>query len=473
MFLYNDMTAKKERFEPLEPGKVSFYACGPTVYDFFHIGNARPFIIFDALRRYFESRGLTVSFVQNFTDIDDKMITRAAQLGISVQELADKYIAAYYEDADKLGIHRATINPCATKEIPAIIDLISELIKKGHAYPSDDGVYFEVDTFKEYGKLSKQNLEDLNAGARVEVGEHKRNPLDFAIWKFQKPGEPAWDSPWGAGRPGWHIECSAMASRHLGTTIDIHGGGSDLIFPHHENEIAQSEAAHDREFARYWIHNGYVMVDREKMSKSLGNFFTVHDVLQKYPSAVIRLFMLSAHYRSPINFSNETLDQAKHAHERLVNGVSELTFALRSRPCSDEMPCEEDLDLRRAIEEASKLYDCCMQDDFNTAGALGAIFDAIYATNVSLRRTKSTDYKGLEEALAFLKDADSVMGILGLCDDDDTTVDAAKIEALIAERTEARKTKNFARSDEIREELSAMGIVLEDTSSGTRWKKKI
>jgi cysteinyl-tRNA synthetase len=468
MQLHNDLSGAKEPFEPQEPGHVTFYTCGPTVYDYFHIGNARPFIVFDVLRRYFEFKGLLVTFIQNFTDVDDKMIQRAEQTGVTVPELAEKYIAAYYEDADALGIKRATFNPRATREIPAIIDMISRLVENGHAYPADGDVYFEVDSCPSYGKLSKQNLDDLHAGARVEVDERKRQPLDFALWKSRKPGEPAWESPWGMGRPGWHIECSAMAHRYLGDTIDIHGGGSDLMFPHHENEIAQSEAANGKPFARFWIHNGYLMIDQQKMSKSLGNFFTVRDVRQEYSTPVIRLFMMSAHYRSPINFSRDTLDQAENAHSRLKNGWAEIIFALKTRPC-DVVPCEPDVELRRATDEAKRLFDDCMQDDFNTAGAIGAVFDVIYATNVSLARPGGIDYETVEAAADFLRAVDGVMGIIGM-DDEPHGQDEEEIEALIAERDDARRAKNFRRSDEIRDALGRRGIILEDTPQGTRWK---
>lgn len=471
LLLHNDLTGNKELFEPLVPGEVSFYVCGPTVYDYFHIGNARPFIVFDVLRGYLESRGLRVNYVQNFTDIDDKMIQRANQMGVTVAELADKFISEYYDDADSLLIGRATSNPRATHEIPAIVSMIVKLIEKGHAYEADGDVYFEVATFERYGRLSRQNLDDLNSGARVEIDERKRHPLDFALWKSQKPGEPAWDSPWGLGRPGWHIECSAMAEKHLGETIDIHGGGSDLVFPHHENEIAQSEAAHDKDFARFWIHNGYLMVDREKMSKSLGNFFTVRDVRAKYPAVVIRLFMLSAHYRSPINFSTETLDQASHAYERLRNGWAEISFALETRPC-DVVPCERDDELRNAIQDALNLFHECMEDDFNTAGAIGAVFDLIRATNISLGRQGGIDYKTVEDAADFLRMVDKVMGIFGLNEEKrEKSPESAEIEELIQEREEARRNKNFAKSDEIRDALASRGITLEDTPQGTRWKR--
>jgi cysteinyl-tRNA synthetase len=465
------MSAGKESFEPLEPGAVSFYVCGPTVYDYFHIGNARPFIVFDVLRRYLEFNGLKVNFVQNFTDVDDKMIQRAHQLGITVPELAERFIEAYYEDADALGIRRATHNPRATQEIPAIIAIIEKLIDRGHAYEAGGDIYFEVSTFQNYGKLSKQNLEDLDSGARVEVDERKRHPLDFALWKAQKPGEPAWESPWSMGRPGWHIECSAMATRYLGETIDIHGGGSDLIFPHHENEVAQSECAHGRTFARFWIHNGYVMLDREKMSKSLGNFFTVREVRAKYSTPVIRLFMLSAHYRSPINFSEETLEQAKSAYERLRNGWAEISYALEARPC-DVVPCERDDGLREAIKDAMELFVESMDDDFNTAGAIGAIFDIIRATNSSLGRQGGIDYETVEEAANFLRSVDDIMGILQIDSmERSRESETDEIDTLIKERNEARARKDFARSDEIRKSLSDRGIILEDTPQGTRWKK--
>lgn len=469
--LYNDLSGRKETFEPLVPGEVSFYVCGPTVYDYFHIGNARPFVVFDVLRRYMESKGLRVKYIQNFTDIDDKMIQRAHELGVSARELACRYIDAYYEDADGLGIRRATENPCATAEIPAIIDLIERLVSKGHAYEAGKDVYFDVASFPAYGKLSGQNLDDLQAGARVEVGECKRNPLDFALWKAQKPGEPAWESPWGMGRPGWHIECSAMAHHHLGETIDIHGGGADLMFPHHENEIAQSEAANGKPFARFWIHNGYLMIDREKMSKSLGNFFTVRDVRAKYSTAAIRLFILSAHYRSPLSFSEETLIQATGASERLRNGWVEISFALSRRPC-DRLPCHTDENLRRAIADAKSLFDECMCDDFNTAGAIGAVFDLIRSANTSLGQPGGIDYEAVSEAAAFLRTVDDVMGVLRIDEiEEENDAKTREIDALIAERDEARRSKNFTRSDEIRDDLQRRGILLEDTPMGTRWKR--
>lgn len=358
--VYNDLTRKKETFVPVEPGKVRFYVCGPTVYNFFHIGNARPFVLFDVFRRYLESIGYEVTYVQNFTDIDDKMINRANEMGITVAELAEKYIAEYYADADALGIRRATVNPRATHEIPAIIDIIEKLIEKGHAYEADGDVYFSVPSFPEYGKLSKQSLEELNAGARIEVDERKKSPLDFALWKAAKPGEPFWESPWGKGRPGWHIECSAMSTKYLGKTIDIHGGGSDLIFPHHENEIAQSECANDAQFVKYWLHNAYLLIDKEKMSKSLGNFLTVRDAREKISPLVLRFFLMSVHYRSPLNFSQEGLDHAKAALERLNNCRTDMLFALDNRPAG-----EADAALREAVKTAQEGFTESMDDDLH------------------------------------------------------------------------------------------------------------
>lgn len=451
----------------MTPGRVAFYVCGPTVYDYFHIGNARPFILFDVLRRYMEARGLKVDYIQNFTDIDDKMIARASASDITVAELADRFISEYYQDADALGIRRATVNPRATHEIDAIIDIVSRLIERGHAYKAADGVYFSVASWPTYGSLSKQNIDELQAGARVDASEVKRDPLDFAVWKAQKPGEPAWDSPWGPGRPGWHIECSAMACRHLGPTIDIHAGGSDLIFPHHENEIAQSEAANGAPFARFWIHNGYLMIDREKMSKSLGNFRTVRELRTSWSRPVIRLFMLSAHYRSPLNFSADTLEQAARAHERLSNGVFELRDALRNAQGSAADMTDDTL--RIEIRAAWELFDRSMCDDFNTAGAVGALFDAIRTVNAALR-SDDRDMSALQGAWDFFEYVDDIMGILDLHEHNDNA-DDKEIDALIAERAAARKNKDYKRSDEIRDELTALGIILEDTAQGTRWKR--
>jgi len=466
LVVYNDLSREKEEFKPLEEGKVKFYVCGPTVYNYFHIGNARPFVMFDIFRRYLEYLGYEVTFVQNFTDIDDKMITRAHETGVTVDELAEQFIAAYYEDADALGIKRATHNPRATREIGEIIKIVSALIEKGHAYEVDGDVYFSVMSFPEYGKLSKQSIEELRSGVRVDIDDRKKDPVDFALWKSGKQGEPTWESPWGKGRPGWHIECSAMSTKYLGESIDIHGGGSDLIFPHHENEIAQSEAANGCRFVKYWLHNAYLMIDMEKMSKSLGNFKTVRDIREKYNPLVLRFFLLSAHYRSPINFSQEALEQSRGALERIKNSYEDLIFAL-SR-CNPGV-CDEKL--RRSVEEARCCFCEAMNDDFNTAGALGNVFDLVHAVNVHLTEGDKPDKEGLEAALKLFEDVNGIFGIFakGRTSDHEN----AEIEAMIKERSKARETKNFARSDEIRATLASRGIILEDTPQGTRWKKSI
>jgi len=465
LVVYNDLTRKKELFETIEKGKVRFYVCGPTVYDFFHIGNARPFVLFDLFRRYLEATGYEVKFVQNFTDIDDKMIRRANEMGITVPELAEKFIAEYFEDADALGIKRADIHPRATHEIEEIIKIVKTLIEKGHAYEKDGDVYFSVVSFPEYGKLSKQSIDELVSGARIEVDERKNNPLDFALWKASKPGEPFWESPWGNGRPGWHIECSAMSTKYLGDSIDIHGGGSDLVFPHHENEIAQSECASGCQFVKYWLHNAYIMIDKEKMSKSLGNFMTVRDIRNKFNPLVLRYFLLSAHYRSPINFSKEGLDQAQSALERINNCYSDLNFAVTNRKT-----CGKDNALAEAVAKASIGYTDAMDDDFNTAGALGSVFDVVRAVNVHLTENDGFCEEGLKSAKDFLDNVNCVFGFFhSECDE----VADGEIEALLDERTEARKSKNFKRSDEIRDMLASKGIIIEDTPQGARWKKQI
>lgn len=462
--VYNDLTRTKEKFVPLEEGKVRFYVCGPTVYNFFHIGNARPFVLFDVFRRYLESLGYEVTFIQNFTDIDDKMIRRANEEGTTVSELAERFIAEYYRDADALGIHRATVNPRATQEMPAIIDVIKRLIEKGHAYEIDGDVYFSVESFKDYGRLSKQSVDELMSGARVEVDERKREPLDFALWKGAKPGEPFWESPWGKGRPGWHIECSAMSNKYLGSTIDIHGGGSDLIFPHHENEIAQSECANDAHFVRYWLHNAYLLIDKEKMSKSLGNFLTVRDVRQRVSPLVLRFLLMSVHYRSPLNFSAEGLEHAKGAVERLNNCCTDLIFALENRSAG-----EKDEALRSALKENEEGFTASMDDDFNTAGAFGFIFENVRAVNVHLSEHEAVDREGLEAAKAFFDKTNDILGYL--MKEEKEGGENAEIDELVAERSAARKAKNFKRSDEIRDTLAAKGIIIEDTPQGPRWKR--
>jgi len=478
--LYNDLTRKKEPFVPLTPGRVTFYSCGPTVYDFFHIGNARPFIVFDVLRRYLEHLGYEVTFVQNFTDIDDKMIQRAHSEGIEVSDLAARFIGEYYKDADALGIRRADVAPLATEHMPEIIGIIRKIVEKGHAYVSDGDVYFDVRSWPGYGKLCKQGLDELEAGARVEVGERKRDPLDFALWKAQKPGEPAWDSPWGKGRPGWHIECSAMSSKYLGTTIDIHSGGVDLTFPHHENEIAQSEAASGKPFVRFWLHNGFLLIDKEKMSKSLGNFMTARAARQKYPPLAIRLFMLSAHYRSPINFAPEGLEQAERGVTRLRNCRADLAFARKNRMGGEAGASSFTADFLAELKRLDDGFHAAMDDDFNTAAAVGVLFEIVKAINTGLKEHPVLPAAFFDAAEAELEKIDRILGVIGpeeLPRDegmgDGDGLGDAEIERLIAERNAARKAKDFARSDAIRDRLMEQGVVLEDTAQGTRWKREL
>ena len=465
MFLYNDLTRKKEEFIPLKDGEVSFYSCGPTVYDYFHIGNARPFIIFDVLRRWLEKSGYVVKYVQNFTDIDDKMISRANSEGVTVKELAEKYISEYYKDADALLIKRPYLTPKATEHIPEIIELIEKIISNGHAYIVDGDVYFDVQSWDKYGKLTIQTQDELLSGARVEIDERKAHPLDFALWKAHKSGEPAWASPWGMGRPGWHIECSAMIKKHLGDTIDIHAGGVDLVFPHHENEIAQSESANGKQFVRFWLHNGFLLIDKEKMSKSLGNFLTARSSREKFPPLAIRLFMLSAHYRSPINFSPDGLEQAMNGIERLDNCWSDLCFAGKHL----EAQVGNEFEFTQKISTFWKKYCEAMNDDFNTAAAIGTVFEAVRMVNTRLREGKiSKDI--FDCATQFLRDVNDVMGIFSIEANELKEIDVSHIESLISERNNARKNKDFARGDEIRNSLAEMGITLEDTPQGTKWR---
>lgn len=462
MKLYNTLARQKEEFVPLKDGEVKMYSCGPTVYNYFHIGNARPFIVFDTLRRYFEYSGYKVCFVQNFTDIDDKMINKANDESITVKELGQRYIEEYFKDADRLGIKRADIHPKATENIDAIIEFIQKLIDKGYAYNVDGDVYFSTKKFAEYGKLSHQPLEDLEAGARIDVNEQKQDAMDFALWKSQKPNEPAWESPWGMGRPGWHIECSAMANKYLGETIDIHSGGQDLIFPHHENEIAQSECANCAPFARYWVHNGYINVDNQKMSKSLGNFFTVRDVLKEFEPEVVRFFMLSAHYRSPVNFSKELIIQSKTGLERLYTCVYNLEFLLDS---AKEGKSAENIN--NMLNSYKQAFINAMDDDLNTALAISVLFDLVRDVNgmITADDTKST----ITSAIAMIKELGGVLGILQK--EKENNLDS-EIEELIEKRQQARKDKNFALADEIRDKLKAQGITLEDTPSGVKWRKE-
>ncbi|NLZ48134.1 MAG: cysteine--tRNA ligase [Clostridiales bacterium] len=462
MKIYNTLKKGKEEFVPLKEGEVNMYVCGPTVYDLFHIGNARTFIVFDTIRRYFEYRGYKVNFVQNFTDIDDKMIARANDENTTVKELGDRYIAEYYKDADGLNIKRATVNPRATLFIDEIISFVKDLIDKEYAYEVDGDVYFSTKKFEEYGKLSGQNLEDLQAGARINVDERKKDPMDFAVWKKQKPGEPAWESPWGLGRPGWHIECSCMADKLLGKTIDIHAGGTDLIFPHHENEIAQSEARNSAPFARYWMHSAFINVNNQKMSKSLNNFFTVREILEKYDADVLRFFMLSAHYRTQLNFSLELLDSAKASVERLYNTIGNLERYL------DVAEKEELQDREQAFVDTlnsyRQKYIDKMDDDFNTADAIAVIFDLIRDININVSANSSKEL--IQLSLNLIRELGAPLGIL----QKSTKVSLEEeIEKLIEQRQQARKEKNWALADKIRDDLKARGIILEDTPQGVRW----
>ena len=465
MRLYNTMTMKKEDFEPLEPGKVKLYACGPTVYNYFHVGNARPLIMFDVLRRYFEYRGYEVTYVQNFTDIDDKIINRANEEGVTCDEITEKYIEEYWVDANGLGVRKATIHPKATENVGEIIKIISTLIEKGFAYQSENDVYYRTSAFPEYGKLSHQPLEELQAGVRVDVTEIKENPVDFALWKGAKPGEPFWDSPWGQGRPGWHIECSAMANRYLGETIDIHCGGQDLIFPHHENEIAQSEGANGCKFVNYWIHNGFISIDKQKMSKSLGNFFTVREAAEAYGYENIRMFMLMSHYRSPLNYSGDILIQSKNALERIKTAKSSLEFIGEN---GSENTKESEIKFISSLPNYRDRFIEAMDDDFNTADAISVIFELVRESNSIAAEQEPS--KGFAQAtLAMLKELFDVLGLI-YGDEDDEKLDE-KVEELIKARQTARENKNWSEADAIRDKLSEMGITLEDTPQGVKWKK--
>ncbi len=462
--VYNTLTKKKEEFKPLVSGEVKMYVCGPTVYNFFHIGNGRTFIVFDTIRRYFEYKGYKVDFVQNFTDIDDKMIKRANEENTTVKEVGDKYIKEYYEDADNLNIERATVNPRATEYITQIIDFVKGLVDKGYAYEVDGDVYFSTKKFEGYGKLSGQNIEDLQSGARINIDERKQDPMDFAIWKAQKPGEPAWQSPWGMGRPGWHIECSCMAKNILGDTIDIHAGGSDLAFPHHENEIAQSEALTGKPFANYWLHSAFVNVNNQKMSKSLNNFLTARAALEKFDSDVIRFLMLSAHYRQQLNFSEELLLSAKASVERIYNAINNLENLL------DEVKAESMTDKEKeylqSLNKYKEKYIEKMDDDFNTADAITAIFDLIKDININVAIDSSKEL--INACLSLIRELGCPLGML----QKSTKVSLDdEIQKLVDERQQARKDKNWALADKIRDELKGRGIVLEDTPQGIRWHK--
>ena len=458
MKIFNTLTRSKDEFKPINEGEVKIYACGPTVYNYIHIGNARPLCVFDVLRRYFEWRGYNVNFVQNFTDIDDKLIKKANEEGITVPEVAERYIKEFWVDAKGLNVREATVHPRATENIVEIQGIISSLMENGYAYEAGGDVYYRAKKFGGYGKLSHQPLEDLEAGARIETGDIKEDPMDFCLWKGAKPGEPYWESQWGKGRPGWHIECSAMAGRYLGKTIDIHCGGLDLIFPHHENEIAQSEAANGCDFAHYWMHNGFINVDNHKMSKSLNNFFTVRDVAEKYGYEPIRYFLVSSQYRSPINYSVDIIEQAKNSLERLYTCRDNIDFALKNANEGGEIPA--------FIEEHKNEFITAMEDDLNTADALAAIFMLVRDINTAIANGAG---KAALEAMADI--FDQLTGVLGLVYNRKTDSLDSEVEELIEKRTAARKAKDFKTADEIRDKLKEMGITLEDTPQGVKWSR--
>ena len=468
MKIFNTLSRQKEEFVPLEEGKVSMYVCGPTVYNLIHIGNARPMIVFDTARRYMEHKGYAVNYVSNFTDVDDKIIRKANEEGVDPSVISERYIAECKRDMQALNVKPATIHPKATEEIEGMIEMIQTLIDKGHAYVAEDGtVYFKTRSFKSYGKLSHKNLDDLRSGGRsllVSGEEQKQDPLDFVLWKPKKEGEPYWESPWCEGRPGWHIECSVMSRKYLGEEIDIHAGGEDLIFPHHENEIAQSEAANDKEFAKYWMHNGFLNIDNKKMSKSEGNFFTVRDIGEKYDLQVLRFFMLSAHYRSPLNFSADLMEAAANGLDRIVTSVTNLNFLLKN--AQDEEMTEEEKKRAEEAKEYIVRFDEAMDDDFNTADAISAIFELVKFVNTSVSGDSSSAFlQAMKDEIVLLSD------ICGLIVDKKEEILDTQIEELIRERQEARKARNFARADEIRDTLAAQGIILEDTREGVKWKR--
>ena len=462
MKILNTLTRRKEEFKPINEGKVGIYVCGPTVYDYIHIGNARPMIVFDTLRRYLEYKGYEVNYVSNFTDVDDKIIKRANAEGVDASVISERYIAEVKKDMAALNVREATTHPKATEEIPDMIEMVKTLIEKDYAYEVNGTVYFRTRKFKDYGKLSKKNIDDLRSGNRdllVSGVDEKEDPLDFVLWKPKKEGEPSWPSPWGDGRPGWHLECSVMSKKYIGDVIDIHAGGEDLIFPHHENEIAQSEAANGTEFARYWMHNGFLKINNEKMSKSLGNFFTVREIAEKYPLQVIRFFMLSAHYRSPLNFSAELVEASKNGLERILTAVDRLKTI-------NGTDGEVDKSVAGEMDAFVKKYEDAMDDDLNTADAISVIFELVKYANVNVTEKSS---KATVELV--LNTIEKLCDILGIITEKKEEILDSDIEALIEERQAARKSKNFARADEIRDQLSSMGIILEDTREGVKWKR--
>lgn len=466
MRLYNTLSKRKEEFVPVEEGKVKMYVCGPTVYNFIHIGNARPMIVFDTVRRYFEYKGYDVNYVSNFTDVDDKIINKAIEEGVPADEISKRYIAECKKDMEGMNVKPATTHPLATEEICGMVDMIGDLIQKGYAYEKNGTVYFRTRRFKDYGKLSHKNLDDLRSGERsllVTGEDEKEDPLDFVLWKPKKEGEPSWDSPWSDGRPGWHIECSVMSRKYLGEQIDIHAGGEDLVFPHHENEIAQSEAANGKEFAKYWMHNAFLNIDNHKMSKSLGNFRTVREISEQYDLQVLRFFMLSAHYRSPLNFSADLMEASKNGLERIVNAADNLKFLMRNAKGGIRPEEEEAL---AKTEEFVKEFEDAMDEDFNTADAVAAVFDLVKFCNTNAGEEDSKEY--LEALLTLLV---KLTDVLGLIVDKEEEILADDIEKLIEERQAARKAKDFARADAIRDELQAKGIILEDTREGVKWKR--
>ncbi len=472
MKIYNTLTNKKEEFVPVHEGKVGIYVCGPTVYNYIHIGNARPMVVFDTVRRYFEYKGYDVNYVSNFTDVDDKIIKKAMEEGVDASEISEKFIKECEKDMHALNVKEATHHPKATEEIDGMIEMIQELIDKGYAYEKNGTVYFRTRKFDHYGQLSNKNLDDMMAGIRIAVSDEKEDAMDFVLWKPKKEGEPSWPSPWGDGRPGWHIECSVMSRKYIGDTIDIHAGGEDLIFPHHENEIAQSEACNGEKFANYWMHNGFLNIDNKKMSKSAGNFFTVREIGEKYPLQVIRFFMLSAHYRSPLNFSDTLVESAKHGLERILTAVDHLRDVLAEKQAAgaesgaapDAMTPED----QKNVEEAKALvakFEASMEDDFNTADAIAAIFELVKLSNVTADHGSAAYVEYLLETITKLCD------ILGIITEKKEEMLDEDIEALIEERQAARKAKNFVRADEIRDMLAEKGIILEDTRAGVKWKR--
>ena len=462
MKILNTLTRRKEEFVPINEGKVGIYVCGPTVYDYIHIGNARPMIVFDTLRRYLEYKGYDVNYVSNFTDVDDKIIKRANEEGVDASVISERYIAEVKKDMAALNVREATTHPKATEEIPDMIEMVKTLIEKGYAYEVNGTVYFRTRKFKDYGKLSKKNIDDLRSGNRdllVSGVDEKEDPLDFVLWKPKKEGEPSWPSPWGDGRPGWHLECSVMSKKYIGDVIDIQAGGEDLVFPHHENEIAQSEAANGTEFARYWMHNGFLKINNEKMSKSLGNFFTVREIAEKYPLQVIRFFMLSAHYRSPLNFSADLVEASKNGLERILTAVDRLKSISGTEGEVDKAVADE-------MDAFVKKYEAAMDDDLNTADAISVIFELVKYANVNVTEEST---KATVELV--LNTVTKLCDILGIITEKKKEILDSDIEALIEERQSARKAKNFARADEIRDQLSDMGIILEDTREGVKWKR--